>query len=403
MNDSNLKSKKNSYKRIILADPYMRGHHYIYFREMLRSLQNFDFELILMCPQEMYENLSTEEWDVEFSKFHFIDYAENSSSYVDRSLSLEEERTLRCKRLIKCLGELKYCDKTLLFLPFLDSYLSTEIDLSLFDELNCSISCIWFQPGNAILPHNSYYKEVSPKRIFSLGVFRSVGLLIYTERVQKYFNNINVNLSHIPDFIDTTIDENPYIEELKFKTKSKKTICLLGALAKRKGLLLLLETFDKYKLYNHYCLIIAGPLIDDGFSDEEMEFIEYCTLKWSDSIFYSPKAIKTEGEFNSYIKVSDIVWALYDNFAFSSNMIGKACYFNKWIIGFKDSYIGETIDQYKLGATAEYNCEDVHRFLASFDNGEYEVTSKTIEGRKKYLRNNSISKIKDFVLSSIEN
>ena len=154
----------------------------------------------------------------------------------------------------------------------------------------------------------------------------------------------------------------------------------------------MLETLAEFNLFSSFSVIIAGKLMDGEFSDEELRYINKISQTFSNSIFYMPTTIEAEGEFNYLIRKSDIVWALYDNFSYSSNMLVKACYYNKLLIGSENTYIGNQIEQYKLGYVSKYSPFSLKKALEDFLKNEKEVDSRSIPGRKKYLELNSEEK-----------
>ena len=63
--------------------------------------------------------------------------------------------------------------------------------------------------------------------------------------------------------------------------------------------------------------------------------------------------IPTEQQFNAVVQICDVLYAAYENFQTSSNLLTKAALFEKPIIASDDYCIGERVRNYQLGYTVK--------------------------------------------------
>ena len=165
--------------------------------------------------------------------------------------------------------------------------------------------------------------------------------------MEKYFGK---PIIVFPDVTPQTLPQSKstLVEEIEKLSTGKIKICLLGVLAKRKGILTLLETA---KILNSrggkYYFIIAGPL----FIGKETSDVEKLLTENIENCYIHPTLIKSDDEFNELANVADILFASYINFFHSSGILTKASIFQKPIIVSEKYCMGERVREYRLGLT----------------------------------------------------
>jgi hypothetical protein len=68
-----------------------------------------------------------------------------------------------------------------------------------------------------------------------------------------------------------------------------------------------------------------------------------------ENLFIYPEYVKDEREFNEIISISDVIFAVYRDFARSSNMLSKSAYFEKPILVAENCLMGQRVSRYKIG------------------------------------------------------
>jgi glycosyltransferase involved in cell wall biosynthesis len=154
----------------------------------------------------------------------------------------------------------------------------------------------------------------------------------------------------LPDFTD----ELPPAEhcslagEIRLNARGRKIIGLLGGLEHRKGLLTLIRIMKQSVESNWYC-VFAGVLLEQTFSKDELaEVRTFFGTQRGDCFFYLNK-IPDDAQFNAVINVCDVLFAMYENFPHSSNLITKAAIFGKSILVSRGGYMEEVVRDYQLG------------------------------------------------------
>jgi hypothetical protein len=159
----------------------------------------------------------------------------------------------------------------------------------------------------------------------------------------------------LPDIISEASPDTLFTEyeEIVKLAAGRKIIILIGAIDKRKGILNLLHS-AKHLDESKYFFVIAGKIYTDTFTASERIDLEVLKNEIKNTFFYDKK-IATESQFNGLISLSDIIFAAYLNFPYSSNMIGKAAFFNKPIIVSKGYVMQEIVEKYNLGKVVNQN------------------------------------------------
>jgi glycosyltransferase involved in cell wall biosynthesis len=200
----------------------------------------------------------------------------------------------------------------------------------------------------------------------------------------------------LPDIIsedspDTLFREYELIVKL---AAGRKIILLIGAIDKRKGILNLLNS-AKHLDETKYFFVIAGKIYVDTFTAAEKINLEVLKNEIKNTFFYEQK-IATESQFNALISLCDIIFASYIDFPYSSNMIGKATFFNKPIIVSKGYLMQEIVEKYNLGeAVDQNNILEIANSIESLSNtNENRCNSKYLE---EYSWNKFCSNIKNMI------
>ena len=158
------------------------------------------------------------------------------------------------------------------------------------------------------------------------------------------------------------------------QAKGKKVIGLLGSLEKRKGVLTFIELSQQAMFGDKWYFILAGKLARNTFNTEELTLIDNFISANPDNCFLFFDYIKDEADFNALINVCDLIFAVYEKFPHSSNILTKAAIFQKPVIVSGGYYMAELVNEYKLGWTVEErNCEQCLNVMRYFEEHENEL------------------------------
>ena len=160
---------------------------------------------------------------------------------------------------------------------------------------------------------------------------------------------------HIPDVIDDSVNKVPFTKasEMDQIIKDKKRILLIGSLEKRKGIMFLFDLLER-GLLGDFALVMIGKLGKTGFTEGDLTKLRDYERAPSTNHFFHFERVPTEADFNDFIKLSDILYASYKDFPYSSNMPGKSAYLEKPIVVSNGGYMEFIVKKYNLGLSIDY-------------------------------------------------
>jgi glycosyltransferase involved in cell wall biosynthesis len=174
-----------------------------------------------------------------------------------------------------------------------------------------------------------------------------------------------------PDIADTSHPDRTYSvrSEVIAKANGRKIIALIGGLAKRKGMLTLLRT-ARQSPSEEWFFLFAGTLAEDSFSLNELRFVHEAASDPSQNCYFHFSYIPEEAQFNALVEASDILFASYEDFPHSSNILTKAALFEKPVIVSKGYCMEERVRAFGMGECIDYDdvaqCrEAIGRLLAT--------------------------------------
>jgi glycosyltransferase involved in cell wall biosynthesis len=138
--------------------------------------------------------------------------------------------------------------------------------------------------------------------------------------------------------------------EIRARAQGRLIIGLVGALAKRKGLLTLLEV-ARQAAAEKWFFVFAGQLLLSSFLPEEQRLIQSWIQAPPPNCYFYPQRLPDESHFNAMIDACDILFAAYHGFPSSSNLLAKAALFEKPVIVSAGYCMGERVEKYSLGVT----------------------------------------------------
>jgi|GEM_PF-3573674 hypothetical protein len=211
-------------------------------------------------------------------------------------------------------------------------------------------------------PHN--YKQNEFALFFESKYNDSICLLDETYQLPYEVKNKFL----LPDVTDEqNSDKLSSLAEVVLKeANGRKIISLLGSLEKRKGIMQLLDVIQLMD-QKKYFFLIAGKL-HGAFGEEETSRLKSIQSN-SENCHIILDGIADENDFNSLIKITDIIYLVYLNFFHSSNLLTKASLFSKPILAQKGYCIGNRVDEFSTGITiSDISVANIKNTLENFGN-----------------------------------
>ncbi len=248
----------------------------------------------------------------------------------------------------------------LVFFAWLDSYLGNYVSRYLVDRyFPYNWSGLYFHPSHLRLGQRFSSLRKGPldcDNVLRSNRCRSVAVLDEGITTQLKSKLGNTPVIVFPDVADDSPADTYYevVDQINRIANGRKKIGVIGSLAKRKGLLTLLNV-AKNSLDENWFFIFAGSLVKSTFSYEELSMINGVVKNPPPNCFFALTHIPDEPQFNALVKTCDLLYAVYEGFPHSSNILGKAALFNKPVIVANGFCMGERVIKYHLGLQVDGN------------------------------------------------
>lgn len=203
----------------------------------------------------------------------------------------------------------------------------------------------------------------------------------------------------VPDVVamDPPDDDFPLLDTIGKRAKGRTVVLSIGVQDRRKGILDLLRVAKDSEL-SSYFFVLAGKFSLSSFGDDERVELEGILNSLPENILIHREFIETEGRFNALIQGSDLIYAVYRNFPFSSNILGKACAFGKPLLVGDQGLMAERVRKYRLGMTIPSGrCDVLKRVLISEEWKE----GYSFEGGDQYKADFSMSRFSEACVTMV--
>jgi glycosyltransferase involved in cell wall biosynthesis len=358
-------------KTVALVDTnHGRGHHLTYMRVFSKSLLEMGHRVLVFypkpnevtnwintqCPGQAEHFFSFEMSEFKHQQIPLFGKLLYHSPVLERfpqPLSVLG-RWWQAASMIQEAAEITGFSPDLVFFNWLDNYLSYYLTHHLIDWIfPYPWSGLYFRPGElrfrkqSLLPHYAIAQSPQCKAL----------AILNEELVEEFQQRLKTPIIAFPDFTDNSIPDTNYdlVQQIQAKAGSRKIIGLMGSLSKRKGILTLLEVAERSTQENWF-FVFVGFLSRSMFhQDYEQRFDEeYLRVKQiSESpppnCFFHLEHIPTEAGFNALISTCNFLFAAYENFPYSSNILAKSAFFKKPIIVSEGYCMGDRVKKFRLG------------------------------------------------------
>jgi len=396
-------------RHIVVLDGIWGGHHEIYIKYYSKTLIELGYKVSILCPfpAEIKKWLqgNLEEGHDSFDCIHFVTEETEGASFFPNYLNLlfrVFNNWLHLRGLFKTqvfsLGKPDH----FLFL-WLDGFLHGYMPSIMVDYLfPHKWSGLYFHPTH----HRGFEKSSKLKKTFfrfpenmikNSKYMKSLAVLDdgVVTKLRGVLNEINVFI--MPDFTDEERHNEKFAlcRVIKSLSKGRKIVLLIGNLAKRKGLLTLLKVAQIPSAKDFY-FVAVGELVESTYTKGELKNIKLALESGIESCYFHFNHVKNNADFNALVDMSDLIYAVYDNFLHSSNLVTKAAMYNKKLVVCSGGYMEEVVKKYQLGEAvipqdANASLVAIHKLLLPETNANNPSSST---GRGEFLVNQSQEKLK---------
>ena len=153
-----------------------------------------------------------------------------------------------------------------------------------------------------------------------------------------------------PDVADDSPPDPAFLPaaQIRERARGRKVIALLGVLTRRKGLCMLLEVARQAR-QKPWFFVFAGEFHENSFPATERALIADFVRSNPDNCFFHFQRIPDEPQFNALVAGCDVLYAVYQHFLSSSNLLTKAALFEKPVLVSERYCMGERVRRYGIG------------------------------------------------------
>jgi hypothetical protein len=378
--------------RIYIVETAITGHHLSYLKLFIRGFSELKYDLTVISPATIEDlkdgdlelaNVDIHKLDSKLVDFHGGGIFSYRGHLKNTWLFLRDV----VKKSIESSGN----QPDLVFFPMVDSYIGPYVLKQEIDYLfPYNWSGLYMKPQSTILkPSFSYLRRLflNHNHIFNSKYCKSVGIFIETTSIEllKVINKPIIVFPDIVDMAEINISST-LIKSILKKANGRKIITLSGSLDKRKGVMNFVEIANKLSNENLF-FVLAGEISESSFSIDEINFIKNGAQNNS---FFFLKRIIDENTFNGLISISSLIYAVYINFPFSSNLIGKAALYNKPILVASNTYMGFIVDKYLLGRSViESDINSIIKEVLYMSTDDYLFSFDEMNLTNQYIEDNN--------------
>lgn len=384
-------------KTIVLVDTLWFGHHPTYLKIFTKTLLELGYQVVTLCPEpaelsqwitlncprqtHLFHTFELQEPEPKQSLISLTPKLFTALAYWQRAASAIQNVSLK-------IGS----SPDLVFFAWLDSYLSSYLIHHLVDKIfPYNWSGLYFRSYYQQIKQRGWYfqrKSPNPYTVLQSSHCQAVAIL-NEDMVETLQNKLKKKPVVIfPDFTDDSPPDFsfPITKQIQDKAAGRKIIGLLGSLDKRKGFLTLLEVSQEVAEENCF-FVFAGKFEESCFLPQELTKIQNIVKSAPHNCFFYFERIPNEAQFNSLVYICDVLFAVYNNFPNSSNILTKAAIFEKPVVVSNNFCMGKRVCEFSLGLTINegdtLQCIEALHYLCSRSKLDITQTKRDFEGYKR--------------------
>ena len=349
-------------KTIVIVEILWNGHHPTYVNLFANILLQQGYQVVVLCPKP-----------------------EEVSAYIQKNIPDKLQHLIADRLDDVSLPPMKLPGMGSLLPTFFRWYTTASAIKKASQKFRFDVHCVFFSCLDIFI----YYTNSSLRSKFLCQLveiifpFKWIGLLLHTnydgaainpdvykiikskkcqaitvlnESSASKLENLGKKIFVLPDIADDTFPDTNYslAQQVKEKANGRSIIGLLGYLEKRKNLISLIE-IAKRSIEKPYFFLFAGFFDENSFSpDEASTIIDFYQSNPSNCFFHFER-IPLESQFNRLIDQCNVLYAVYENFPSSSNILTKAAIFQKPLLVARGYSMANNVKEFNLGISVDSN------------------------------------------------
>ncbi len=350
-------------KTVALVDGFDDGHHPMYQRLHIGAFLDLGCRVLALVPNpgRLESELKAKHGElsdrVQFSAFEHS--KPTSPSWKLRNL-YEPLAMWRCAAVALAAASKETGSKPdLVFFSWLDDYIvaaSAMVRCLLPLVFKHRWSGLFFHPWHLRIPGG----DTRDDSVAAENVLRAHTCIAVTVLDSGIADTLSQSVGKpvipLPDVSIAAVDETSELaREIKAFAGSRRIVGLLGHLSKRKGIMTCLRAAQSEN-GSGWCFVLAGgfdPVQLDSFSSEERALVKRAQAGELDNVLFRGERIETDEAFNAAVSACDVLYAAYEMFAHSSNIVTKAAQFEKPILVSAGYFMEECVREHRLGLVVD--------------------------------------------------
>lgn len=343
-------------RTIAIIDPYWTGHHATYVKLFSKTLLALGHRVMAFCPNPP----EVEDWlaancahdRTKFQGFELHDPVPPRFPYEPVQTALTGLVMWRsAAQALKCAHRKTGIRPDLVFFLWLDNYLGHYRNRHVVDLLfPHDWAGLYFQPRHLRqYGHLSDIQGPPTDHDVELLSSRCRGVALLDEGVADLLRARLTDKPVVvfPDVADASPPDHDYplLHDIVSKARGRRIISIIGGLARRKGMFTLLEAASQMQQDDCFFLFAGVP----SLTAEEETTLSEIIADSPENCFFHLGFIPGEAQFNALVEVSDVLYAAYENFPHSSNLLTKAALFEKPVIVSTGNCMGERVAALRIG------------------------------------------------------
>jgi hypothetical protein len=359
----------NRSRRVVaIVDTMWVGHHPTYFKLICRSFLKEGVDVIALCPRPV----EVEQWAEGYlapetrSRLVCFPLAElwemrtgwDSIRSVGKATLTALTRWLMLRGALDRIADASGRRPDFIFFPKADGWIAgMSWSWARRQLLPCQWAGIYFHPEHrrpTKRKHSVLEEFLLQTRVFvpdaALGCRRCSFVGLLDENLREVFEARFTKPAYsFPDITDETPPnhDHPLAREIIKRAAGRKVIGLLGGLDERKGLLSLLEVARRDQ--SHRWFFVFAGRVDYGGANAMVEKLKASQDYRLANCFFHLERLEDGEEFNSVANACDALYAVYNDFPYSSNILTKAAMLQKPVLVNIGALLEERVKKYRTG------------------------------------------------------
>ena len=192
------------------------------------------------------------------------------------------------------------------------------------------------------------------------------------------------------------------VERIRSVARGRRIIGLFGSISYRKGIDTLIAVARLAVQADSELFFVAAGEFSSATCGSEYPEIEDMVRGAPANFLFLPGRIPDGPDFNAYISASDVIFAVYRNFPFQSNLLTKAAHFRKPVLVAAGELMGRCVAEYGLGVAVvdgdvPATLEAIQALVTGIDRAGSQSSSRWAE----YVTENSVGRLDELLCRAL--